>query len=179
MPLELQESNSAGELAALEPEWRAIWESDPWARVGPLAAPAAGSGFASLVLQWLAASHDQWQVCDLEELAQGVPMLRTEEPPGLTSRSSPVSVCPVVPLPARWTSSGVLNERGYRVVVFTVRWAPHVQAWLAQHGLADYVAAVTDKKPPAHVYVDDRAICFEGNFSNTLDRIGTFKAHWE
>jgi hypothetical protein len=69
MPLELQESNSAGELAALEPEWRAIWESDPWARVGPLAAPAAGSGFASLVLQWLAASHDQWQVCDLEELA--------------------------------------------------------------------------------------------------------------
>jgi hypothetical protein len=72
-----------------------------------------------------------------------------------------------------------LNQRGYRVVVFTVRWAPHVETWLAEHGLAQYVAAVTDKKPPAHVYVDDRAICFEGDFVKTLDRIGDFKAHWE
>jgi hypothetical protein len=73
----------------------------------------------------------------------------------------------------------LLNERGYRVVVFTVRWAPHVEAWLAEHGLAEFVSAVTDKKPPAHVYVDDRAICFEGDFAKTMDRIGGFKAHWE
>jgi len=73
----------------------------------------------------------------------------------------------------------LLNERGYRVVVFTVRWAPHVEAWLAEHGLAEFVSAVTDKKPPAHVYVDDRAICFEGDFAKTMERIGGFKAHWE
>ena len=73
----------------------------------------------------------------------------------------------------------LLNQRGYRVVVFTVRWAPHVEEWLAKHGLAEFVSAVTDKKPPAHVYVDDRAICFEGDFEKTMDRIGGFKAHWE
>src|ERR1043166_9339891 len=57
-----------------------------------------------------------------------------------------------------------LNARGYRVVVFTVRWAPHVQEWLCRYGLETLVAEVTDRKPPAHVYVDDRAICFHGDF---------------
>jgi hypothetical protein len=72
-----------------------------------------------------------------------------------------------------------LCEAGYSVVVFTVRWREHVEAWLARHDLARYVAEVTDKKPPAHVYVDDRAICFEGDFERTLSQIARFKAHWE
>ncbi len=72
-----------------------------------------------------------------------------------------------------------LHTQGYRVVVFTVRWAPHVQEWLSRYGLAGLVSEVTDRKPPAHVYVDDRAICFDGDFSSALDRIGRFKAHWE
>ncbi len=72
-----------------------------------------------------------------------------------------------------------LNERGYRVVVLTVRWAPHVEQWLERHGLSEYVSLVTDKKPPAHAYIDDRAICFEGDFGKALDRVHAFKAHWE
>jgi hypothetical protein len=72
-----------------------------------------------------------------------------------------------------------LARRGYRVVVFTVRWTPHVEAWLARYGLSEHVWMVTDKKPAAHVYVDDRAICFDGDFEKTLDRISGFKAHWE
>ena len=40
-----------------------------------------------------------------------------------------------------------LCDQGYSVVVFTVRWGPHVEDWLARHGLAEYVTAVTDKKP--------------------------------
>ena len=72
-----------------------------------------------------------------------------------------------------------LHGAGYRVVVFTVRWGPHVENWLVQHSLSEFVSQVTDKKPPAHVYVDDRAICFDGDFAGTLERIGSFKAHWE
>ncbi len=68
---------------------------------------------------------------------------------------------------------------GYRVVVFTCRWAPHVERWLAENGLAEYVSEVTDKKPPAHVYVDDRALRFRGDFDETLSAIAAFKAHWE
>ena len=72
-----------------------------------------------------------------------------------------------------------LNTLGYSVVVFTVRWGPHVEAWLAQWGLAGFVSRVTDQKPPAHAYVDDRAICFRGDFQSALDQIRTFQAHWE
>jgi hypothetical protein len=72
-----------------------------------------------------------------------------------------------------------LNELGYRVVVFTVRWGPHVEQWLEQWGFRPFVAEVTDKKPPAHVYIDDRAICFSGDFGATLEQVSRFKAHWE
>ncbi|MCU1273832.1 MAG: hypothetical protein JWO48_1263 [Bryobacterales bacterium] len=72
-----------------------------------------------------------------------------------------------------------LNEMGYRVVIFTVRWAPHVEQWLREHSLAEYVSEVTDKKPPAHVYIDDRAVCFEGDFDSALGKVTEFKAHWE
>jgi hypothetical protein len=72
-----------------------------------------------------------------------------------------------------------LRERGYRVVVFTVRWKEHVEAWLVQHRLDALVDEVTNVKPPAHVYIDDRAICFRGDFRSTLDQIAGFRAHWE
>jgi ribonucleotide monophosphatase NagD (HAD superfamily) len=72
-----------------------------------------------------------------------------------------------------------LRQQGYRVVVFTVRWKPHVEEWLANHDLAQFVDEVTDKKPPAHVYIDDRAFCFRGNFEEVLVTIPNFRAHWE
>lgn len=72
-----------------------------------------------------------------------------------------------------------LTDRGFDVVVFTTRHPGQVRRWLREHGLAEYVSAVTRRKPPAHVFVDDRAVCFRGDFDDTLRRIVAFKAHWE
>ncbi len=72
-----------------------------------------------------------------------------------------------------------LNDRGFRVVVFTTRWADDVWAWLRAHGLDTLVDDVTDRKPAAHVFVDDRAVCFRGDFDATLREIDAFAAHWE
>jgi hypothetical protein len=72
-----------------------------------------------------------------------------------------------------------LRGRGYRIVIFTTRYEPDVRAWLDTHGLADLVDAVTDRKPAAHVFVDDRAVCFRGDFEATLRDIDAFSAHWE
>jgi hypothetical protein len=72
-----------------------------------------------------------------------------------------------------------LNERGFRVVLFTTRWADDARAWLAEHGLDGWVSEVTDRKPAAHVFVDDRAVCFRGDFAETLAQVQGFRAHWE
>jgi hypothetical protein len=72
-----------------------------------------------------------------------------------------------------------LSAGGFRVVVFTTRYADDVWQWLGGHGLSDYVDEVTDRKPPAHVFVDDRAVRFSGSFEDTLREIAEFTAHWE
>ena len=72
-----------------------------------------------------------------------------------------------------------LVQRGYSVVIFTSRFPADVRRWLETHGLADLVSDVTDRKPAAHVFVDDRAVCFRGDFDATLAEIERFTAHWE
>ena len=72
-----------------------------------------------------------------------------------------------------------LNASGFRVVILTVRWHEWVSEWLKQHGLSQYVDEVTDRKPPARAYVDDRAVCFSGDFDDTLRHIQTFRPFWE
>jgi hypothetical protein len=72
-----------------------------------------------------------------------------------------------------------LNEAGFRVCVLTVRWFEWVERWLAENDLASYVDCVTDKKPPAQVYLDDRAVCFRGDFDQALNEIVNFRPFWE
>ena len=72
-----------------------------------------------------------------------------------------------------------LVSRGFSVVVFTTRYPDDVWRWLREHRLDQFVADVTDRKPAAHVFVDDRAVCFRGSFHETLADIDTFVAHWE
>jgi hypothetical protein len=72
-----------------------------------------------------------------------------------------------------------LIEQNFDIVVFTTRHPAQVRRWLREHGLMQYVSAVTRRKPPAHGFVDDRAVCFTGDFDETLRRVAGFKAHWE
>jgi haloacid dehalogenase-like hydrolase len=72
-----------------------------------------------------------------------------------------------------------LKGAGYRVVVLTCRWHEWASEWLAEHDLAAFVDEVTDRKPPAHAYVDDRAVRFEGDFDRTLDDIVRLRPFWD
>jgi hypothetical protein len=72
-----------------------------------------------------------------------------------------------------------LKEAGYRVVVLTVRWHEWVRTWLDKHGMGEFVDEVTDRKPPAVAYVDDRAVCFRGDFDQTLNAVLQFRPFWE
>ena len=72
-----------------------------------------------------------------------------------------------------------LNDAGYRVVIFTAQWGPHVESWLARYELSELVWMVTDRKPAAYIYVDDQAIRFDGDFDETLEKIGVLKPQFE
>lgn len=62
-----------------------------------------------------------------------------------------------------------LAKGGYTVVVYTSRPVEYVRPWLEEHDLADLVADVTNIKPPAVAYIDDRAIRFNGDFDQALE----------
>jgi hypothetical protein len=83
------------------------------------------------------------------------------------------------PRPGARSFLEALRDRGYRIVIFTTRYDLDVRAWLETHALADLIDEVTDRKPAAHVFVDDRAVCFRGDFDRTLQDIDAFSAHWE
>ncbi len=71
-----------------------------------------------------------------------------------------------------------LSKR-FRVVLFTAR--PDIEAiyrWLHKHNMSQFVDDVTNVKQPANVYIDDRAITFDGSFDNLLNRALEFKPHW-
>ncbi len=72
-----------------------------------------------------------------------------------------------------------LNEAGFRVCVFTCRWFEWAREWLDENQLGAYVAEVTNQKVPAVAYLDDRAICFRGNFEDAYQQIVSFRPFWE
>lgn len=67
---------------------------------------------------------------------------------------------------------------GYKVVVVSARCGQEggieaIHKWLNEHDIV--VDDVSIHKPPAIVYVNDRAICFDGYPENLLDKIKHFK----
>ena len=51
--------------------------------------------------------------------------------------------------------------------------------WLIQNNIDKYFKDVTNIKIPSYLYIDDRTICFKGNFEKTFDEIMEFKPYWK
>lgn len=82
---------------------------------------------------------------------------------------------------------GVLRElhnSGYEIVVVSSRCRVDVglyaiEDYLIKHQLSQYVDRICKEKPPAIVYIDDRAICFDGNTEGLVDKVKNFKTYME
>lgn len=81
------------------------------------------------------------------------------------------------PMPGVEQFLAKLNQ-DYSVVIVTTRPPDGVEAWLYEHGLYSYVAEVTDHKVGAIAYIDDRAIRFDGDYTEVLDMLDE-PTHWE
>ena len=72
-----------------------------------------------------------------------------------------------------------IKSLGFTVVIFTTRRTGAIQVWLREHDLWHLVSKVTNEKGPALVYLDDRAICFEGDYGAALWKLVRFTPYWK
>ena len=89
-----------------------------------------------------------------------------------------VDVIPDKPVNGIKEAIGEIKNAGYEVVVVSTRCADEkgmkaVNKYLNDNGII--VDRVCKEKPPAIVYVDDRAICFDGNTDTLFNKIINFK----
>lgn len=87
-------------------------------------------------------------------------------------------VCNDPPVPGIREAIASIRAAGYEVRVHSTRCSTQegrlaVCNYLRQHNIE--VDGVSDKKPIAIVYIDDRAICFDGHSETLLSKIQNFK----
>lgn len=70
-------------------------------------------------------------------------------------------------------------SKSYDISVFTIRDAKSVQIWLQKYDLDKFILNVTNTKIPAEIFIDDRAINFDGNYESLLLKIKDFIPHWK
>lgn len=89
---------------------------------------------------------------------------------------------PDPPVPGIREAIQELMDAGYEVVVSSSRATGTlglnaIQEYLEKHGIR--VSYVSGDKPPALCYIDDRAICFDGNAAGLLEKVQSFKPWYE
>ena len=86
---------------------------------------------------------------------------------------------PDPPVPGMREVIDELHERGYKVVVGSTRCIGPEGMGAVKRYLKENQIEVDDvlaEKPPAICYVDDRAICFDGNTDGLIEKIVNFKS---
>lgn len=74
-----------------------------------------------------------------------------------------------------------LSDMGYEIAIYSTRlksWKGTlaVANYIDKMGISQYVKKFSCEKPPAVAYVDDRAICFDGNTDGLVEKITSFKS---
>lgn len=70
--------------------------------------------------------------------------------------------------------------KDYKIEIFTTRNKKIAFLWLQENNLLDFVSDITNVKNPfCSVFIDDRAILFDGNFMKAQAIIKEFKPFWK
>ena len=67
----------------------------------------------------------------------------------------------------------------YELILFTTRNSKQAVEWLQANKIDNYFKNVTNVKNPAYIYIDDRALKFNGDYEKTLDEIEKFNVYWK
>lgn len=63
--------------------------------------------------------------------------------------------------------------------LFTTRNLMLSAKWLIKNKIDCFFKDITNVKLPSYLYIDDRCVCFRGNYQETLNEIDKFKAYWK
>ena len=63
--------------------------------------------------------------------------------------------------------------------LFTTRNLMLAAKWLIKNDLDKFFKDITNVKLPSYLYIDDRCICFKGDYNKTLNEIENFKVYWK
>lgn len=63
--------------------------------------------------------------------------------------------------------------------LFTSRNLMLATKWLIKNHLDNFFKDVTNVKIPSYLYIDDRTICFNGDYNKTVQEIRNFKVYWK
>lgn len=67
----------------------------------------------------------------------------------------------------------------YRLVLFSTRKVEHVVKWTEENGVKSFFSEITNQKQSAFLMIDDRSLCFRGDYAKTLEDINNFKVWWK
>lgn len=70
-------------------------------------------------------------------------------------------------------------SKSAELYLFTTRNLLLSTKWLIKYDLDKYFKDVTNIKIPSYLYIDDRTICFKGDYKKTLEEIDKFKVYWK
>ena len=63
--------------------------------------------------------------------------------------------------------------------LFTTRNILLSEKWLIENKIDKYFKDITNVKILAFLYIDDRCICFRGNYKNILSKIEKIQVYWK
>ena len=70
-------------------------------------------------------------------------------------------------------------SKDYTIIIFTSRNHTHVENWIRYYHLDKYIRNVTNTKPPAVAYIDDRGLRFNGNYTEILESLKDINPYWK
>lgn len=70
-------------------------------------------------------------------------------------------------------------SKNFDLYLFTTREKTLSEKWLNENKLNMYFEDITNIKIPAYLYIDDRCICFNGDFKKLLSEINNFNVYWK
>jgi len=70
-------------------------------------------------------------------------------------------------------------NKDFDLYLFTSRNMLIASKWLIENKLDKFFKDVTNIKIPAFLHIDDRAVCFQGNYKKTFERIKNFSVYWK